>query len=201
VVDAILFSCSGHTATTSTLITMLQPTPRKFDRDARRKHTGPAHLVIGQSKIDSEGCHTTAPIKKGTFVVEYTGPRITIKEADALYDDHPRTYLFGLTDGKHVIDGEGVAAFINHSCDPNCEADEIKGRVWIIAIRDIAAGEELTYDYNLYDGDLDDPSPCSCGARNCRGSMYSEEELVRRAKALRRQSMKKKAGQPKKSRM
>jgi len=164
--------------------------PRKFDREARRKHTGPDHLVISQSKIDSEGCHTTAPIKKGTVVVEYTGPLITIKEADALYDDHPRTYLFGLTDGKHVIDGEGVAAFINHSCDPNCEADEIKGRVWIIAARDIQAGEELTYDYNLYDGDLDDPSPCSCGASNCRGSMYSEEELTKRARASRRRSQK-----------
>ena len=179
---------------------MPQVTPRKFDRDARRKHTGPEHLVIGQSKIDSDGCHTTAPIKKGTYVVEYTGPRITIKEADALYDDHPRTYLFGLTDGKYVIDGEGVAAFINHSCDPNCEADEIKGRVWIIAARDIAAGEELTYDYNLYDGDLDDLSPCSCGAHKCRGSMYSAEELVRRAKALRRRSMKKKTAQSKKPR-
>jgi uncharacterized protein len=178
---------------------MPQPTPRKFDRDARRKHTGPAHLVIGDSNIDSEGCHTTAPIKKGTVVVEYTGPRITIKEADALYDDHPRTYLFGLTDGKHVIDGEGVAAFINHSCDPNCEADEIKGRVWIIAARDIQAGEELTYDYNLYDGDLDDSSPCFCGARNCRGSMYSAEELAKRTKTLRRQSMRMKKGQVKKS--
>ena len=178
---------------------MPRPTPRKFDREARRKHTGPDHLVISRSKIDSEGCHTTAPITKGTVVVEYTGPRITIKEADALYDDHPRTYLFGLTDGKHVIDGEGVAAFINHSCDPNCEADEIKGRVWIIAARDIAAGEELTYDYNLYDGDLDDPSPCFCGATNCRGSMYSEEELARRAKLLRRRTMKKKKAAQKKS--
>jgi hypothetical protein len=108
--------------------------------------------------------------------------------------------LFGLTDGKHVIDGEGVAAFINHSCDPNCEADEIKGRVWIIASRDIQAGEELTYDYNLYDGDLDDPSPCFCGASNCRGSMYSEEELVRRAKLIRRRHVKKKKAAQTKSR-
>jgi len=116
-------------------------------------------------------------------VVEYTGPRLAIKEADALYEHFHRTYLFGLTDGKHVIDGEGVAAFINHSCDPNCEVDEINGRILITAIRDIEAGEEITYDYNLYDGDADDPSLCSCGARNCRGSMYSEEELARRAKA------------------
>jgi uncharacterized protein len=140
-------------------------------------------LVIRRSKIHSDGCYTTEPIKKKQLVVEYTGPRITIKEADAVYEKSPRTYLFGLTDGKHVIDGDGVAAFINHSCDPNCEADEVDGRVLITAIRDIRVGEELSYDYNLYDGDLDDESPCFCGAASCRGSMYSEKELMRRTKA------------------
>lgn len=152
-------------------------------RHTRKRSDGPAHLVIQRSKIDTEGCYTTSPIKKGEFVVEYTGPRLTIKQADALYEHSSRTYLFGLTDRKHVIDGEGVAAFINHSCDPNCEVAEVRGRILITAKRDIPAGEEITYDYNLYDGNPDDPSLCSCGAKNCRGSMYSKEELVRRAKA------------------
>lgn len=143
-------------------------------------------VVIRRSQIHANGCYTTAPIKKGTHVIEYTGPRITIKEADAMYDNSFKTYLFGLENGKHVIDGDGVAAFINHSCQPNCEPDEIKGRVWIIASRNIKAGEELTYDYNLYDGDIKDKSPCYCGSRKCRGSMYSEEELARRAKVLER---------------
>jgi len=169
--------------------------PQAKDRDARRRHSGPPHLAIRQSKIDSEGCYTSQSIKKGEFVVEYNGPRLTIKEADALYDNHPRTYLFGLSDGRHVIDGEGVAAFINHSCDPNCEVDEVDGHVLITAIRDIAAGEELSYDYNLYDGELDDPAPCSCGARNCRGSMYSKAELAKRAKALKQRNQKKKKPQ------
>jgi len=79
------------------------------------------------------------------------------------------------------VDGDSVAAFINHCCDPNCETDEFDEHIWIIALRDIAAGEELTYDYNLYDGDEDDPAVCQCGAKNCRGSMYGEEELERRA--------------------
>jgi uncharacterized protein len=112
--------------------------------------------------------------------VEYTGPRLTVHDADRLYENHPHTYLFGLSDGKHVINGNGVAAFINHSCEPNCEAREVNGRVVIISIRDIVAGEELTYDYNLYDGELDDPSPCSCGSNSCRGTMYSEEEIKKR---------------------
>jgi uncharacterized protein len=165
---------------------MTQSPSRPKERHSRKIHAGPTHLEIRRSRIDSEGCYTTVPVPKGAFVVEYTGPRLTIKEADLLYDKDPRTYLFGLTNGKHVIDGEGVAAFINHSCDPNCEVDEVRGRVLISAIRDIAAGEEITYDYNLYDGDLDDPALCSCGAANCRKSMYSEEELARRARAMRR---------------
>jgi uncharacterized protein len=139
-------------------------------------------LVIRNSKIHASGCYTTVLIKKRTLIVEYTGPRLTVHYADALYDNCRKTYLFGLDDGKHIIDGDGVAAFINHSCAPNCEPDEIKGRVWIIAQRNIKAGEELTYDYNLYDGDLDESAPCHCGAANCRGSMFSEEELARRAK-------------------
>jgi hypothetical protein len=163
--------------------------PQAQDREDRRKKIGPAHLEIRHSKIDSEGCYTTASIKKGDFVAEYTGPRLTIKQADALYEKHPRTYLFGLTDGKHVIDGEGVAAFINHSCDPNCEVDEIDRRVLITAIRDIEADEEITYDYSLYDGDLDDESPCFCKSTNCRGSMYSDAEIERRKKALRRRAL------------
>ena len=138
------------------------------------------HLVVRSSRIHSRGCYTNVPITQGTFIVEYTGEHITCDEANERYEDHPDTYLFGLDDGEHVIDGDGVAAFINHSCDPNCESDEIDGQVWIIAVRDIEAGEELTYDYCLYDGD--DESPCSCGADRCRGTLYSDEEMEKRAK-------------------
>jgi len=137
-------------------------------------------LIIRASRIHATGCYTTVRIKKGAHAVEYTGERLTVEKADELYDGCAETYLFGLSDGKLVIDGDGVAAFINHSCEPNCEVDEIDGRIWIIALRDIAAGEELTYDYNLYDGDDDDISPCTCGAETCRGSLFSPEELARR---------------------
>jgi len=142
-------------------------------------------LVIRRSKIHADGCYTTKPIRKKSRVAEYTGPRISIAEADALYEDSPRTYLFGLTNGTQVIDGDGVAAFINHSCHPNCEADEVDGRVVITSIINIAAGDEITYDYNLYDGDLEDLSPCYCGSKNCRGSMYSRKELAKRARLAR----------------
>lgn len=140
-------------------------------------------LVIRRSKIHGDGVYTTTHIRNRALVAEYTGPRLTSEAADAIYEHSPRTYLFGLIDGEHVIDGDGVAAFINHGCDPNCEADEVRGRVILRAIRPIAAGEELAYDYNLYDGELDDPAFCFCTAKHCRGSMYAPKELARRRRA------------------
>ena len=146
-------------------------------------------LVVRPSPIHSVGVYAATPIRKGSRLVEYTGPRITAEEADRLYDEAPRTYLYGLGDGKIVIDGEGLGAYLNHSCDPNCEIDEIKGRVWLFALRNIAAGEELVWDYNLYDDD--DPAPCHCGSPKCRGTMYSREWM---AKVRRREARKKKHG-------
>jgi len=94
--------------------------------------------------------------------------------------------LFGMEGGKTIIDGFGMAAFVNHSCDPNCESDQIDNRIWIIALRDIAAGEELTYDYNIYDADPGDLATCHCGSSNCRGTMLCDEEVERHKRVLRR---------------
>jgi SET domain-containing protein len=137
-------------------------------------------LILSFSNIHSVGCYTDMPIERGTYIIEYTGPRLTVEEADERYAEQEDTYLFGLSDSKHVIDGYGTAAFINHSCEPNCETvEDDEGRVWIFALRDIAAGEELSYDYELYDGAEDDPSPCVCGAKTCRGTLYAPEETER----------------------
>lgn len=144
-------------------------------------------LIIRSSAIHAAGCYTTQPVSKGTLIVEYTGPRIHKDEADLKYVDSPTTYLFGIGDGTVVIDGHGTAMFINHSCDPNCETEEIEDRVWVQAIRDIAAEEELTYDYNLYDGE-DDEAFCNCGARTCRKTMYSPEEIARRKRVRNKKS-------------
>ena len=142
----------------------------------------PHSLLIKKSGIHGSGCYLLAPVPEGAYVAEYTGTVLSKEAADDLYCERPDTYLFCLGEGEFVIDGDSVAAFVNHCCDPNCETDEIDGKVWVIALRDIRAGEELTYDYNLYDGD-DDEAPCHCGAKICRGTMYGEEEIERRAKA------------------
>jgi SET domain-containing protein len=150
-------------------------------------------LIVRSSKIHEAGCYTTAPIRKGKLVIEYTGPRISNREGERRYKHREHTFLFGMDDRKTLIDGYGMAAFINHSCDPNCETDQIKGKVWIIAARDIAAGEELAYDYNLYDGD--GPAPCYCGSANCRGTLYEEgrdpsgkKERKKRSKGKKKQT-------------
>ncbi len=148
-------------------------------------------LVVRPSPIHSVGVYTSARIRKGARVIEYVGPSLTPEEADRLYDGAPRTYLYGLEDGKTIIDGIGLGAYLNHSCDPNCEVDEIKGRVWILALRDIAPGEELLWDYNLYDDE--DPAPCHCGSPKCRGTMYSREWM---AKLRRREARRKKKLEP-----
>jgi hypothetical protein len=141
-------------------------------------------LIIRSSAIHAAGCYTTTPIKKGARVAQYTGHPMTKRQADKAYQDSLLTYLFGLGDGKIVIDGHSTAMFINHSCQANCETRELRGKVWIVAIREIAPGEEITYDYCLYDGG-DDEAYCNCGTPKCRGTMYSPQEVKSRKIAAR----------------
>jgi len=114
---------------------------------------------------------------------------MTKEVADERYTDRFVTYLFGYGDGEMVIDGFGTAMFINHSCDPNCETEDDNDHIYVVAIRDIAAGEELTYEYNLYDSE-DEEGDCHCGAPKCRGTMFSDLELARRAKLARKAAKK-----------
>jgi SET domain-containing protein len=142
-------------------------------------------LIIRSSSIHAAGCFTTRSFKKGTRVCEYEGPRFTKDVADDRYQDRFITYLFSCGNDGMVIDGFGTAMFINHSCDPNCETEDHDGRIYVIAIRDITAGEELTYEYNLYDSE-DAEGDCYCGAAKCRGTMFSDAEVKRRARVARK---------------
>jgi hypothetical protein len=91
------------------------------------------------------GLFAAQPIAKGACVIEYTGKLLTDEE----YEVSSSRYLFDVGGGK-VLDGSprsNRARYINHSCVPNCEPDLHKGRVYIFALRDIAPGEELAYNY------------------------------------------------------
>jgi uncharacterized protein len=139
-------------------------------------------VKVRRSKVHGRGVFAAQAIPKGTRIIEYTGERVSHKEADRRYDDKApddnHTFLF-IVDKHIVIDagvGGNAARFINHSCDPNCESVIEGKRVFIEALRRIAPGEELAYDYQIQrekddPPDVDQVFACRCGAKQCRGTM------------------------------
>jgi SET domain-containing protein len=141
-------------------------------------------IQVRRSGVHGRGVYALQPLAKGETVIEYVGEVITWKQALARHpsnpDDPNHTFFFHLDD-QHVIDagvGGNAARWINHACNPNCEADEVDGRVFIKALRHIKPGEELFYDYGLtiderYTPKLKREYACRCGAPKCRGTMLS----------------------------
>lgn len=154
---------------------------------SRKRPVEPQPFEIRVSAIQGRGAFATRPIRKGERIAEYLGERISWKEADRRYDDpameRHHTFLFSVT-SRTVIDGAvggSDARFINHSCDPNCEAVDDGGRIFIEALRGIAAGEELAYDYAYERDDTHTPEDealyaCHCGSPNCRGTILAPAE-------------------------
>jgi SET domain-containing protein len=144
-------------------------------------------IAVRRSTIHGRGVFALQRIPRGTRIIEYKGKLISDKEADRRYSrmhqHSPHTMLFSI-EGGLVIDATrhgNSARWINHSCAPNCEIEEEGHHVFIDARRDIEAGEELTYDYNLQIGERHTKKAkrehvCFCGARRCRGTMLGEEE-------------------------
>jgi len=140
-----------------------------------------------RSGVHGNGVFAVQNIPKGETLIEYKGEVISWKEALRRHPHDPaqpnHTFYFHVDDSR-VIDGgvQGNAArWINHSCDPNCEADEQDGRIFIKSLRDISAGEELNYDYGLiiderYTPKLKAEFPCWCGAESCRGTLLAPKD-------------------------
>jgi SET domain-containing protein len=133
---------------------------------------------IRESPIQGKGAFATEFIPAGTRLIEYAGERLTTAQTDARYPeegDRHHTFLFAIDDVVVIdaaVDGN-EARFINHSCDPNCDAVVDDMRIWIEAIRDIEPGEELAYDYAYELEERHTPAakkryPCFCGSPNCR---------------------------------
>jgi SET domain-containing protein len=142
---------------------------------------------VRASRLHGAGAFALQPIPAKTKIVEYVGERLNDRQVEERYGterlDNPHTFLFWVREDLYVdaAVGGNDARFINHSCDPNCEVEIEEDRIFIYAIRDIAPGEELTYDYSL---DVEEkPTPelcqvfaCRCGAASCRGTMLELEE-------------------------
>jgi len=162
-------------------------------------------ILVRDSPVHGRGVFATRRIEKGERIIEYLGDRVSHDEADRRYEskdeNDSHTFLF-IVDSKTVIDA-GVdgndARFFNHSCDPNCESVVEKRRVFIEAIRAIEAGEEMTYDYQIYkeEGDpdnIDEVFACRCGFANCRGTMlWPPEPKKKRKKAKKKAAPAKRA--------
>ena len=148
-------------------------------------------MELRRSPIHGLGAFARREIPKGTKIIEYVGEKISNAEADRRYDDETmanhHTFLF-ILNSKQCIDAafEGnESRFINHSCDPNCEAFIPRGRIWIESIKDIPKGAELAYDYAFEDDkkytreDYLDKYGCRCGSANCRGTIVETKKKLK----------------------
>ena len=159
---------------------------------AKAAAAGGRRIQVKRSGVHGKGVFAVQPIAAGETIIEYVGEVISWEEAQRRHPhdlcDPNHTFYFHI-DGDHVIDAlfEGNASkWINHACDPNCESDERGGRIFIQAVRDIAAGEELNYDYGLvlderYTPKLKAEYACHCGSPLCRGTMLAPKRGVKLA--------------------
>jgi uncharacterized protein len=144
-------------------------------------------IQVRRSGVHGKGVFALQDIAEGETLIEYVGEVISWEEAQDRHPHDPNdpnhTFYFHVNEDK-VIDalhGGNSSRWINHSCNPNCEADEENERIFIKALRNIKAGEELNYDYGLI---IDEPYtkkllaeyPCWCGAKNCRGTLLSPKD-------------------------
>ena len=156
------------------------------------------------SGVHGKGMFAVQDLAEGETLIEYIGEIISWKEALRRHPHDPtdpnHTFYFHV-DEKHVIDakhGGNSSRWINHSCTPNCEADEKKGRIFIKALQNIPAGNELFYDYGLiidapYTKKLKAEYPCWCGAPTCRGTLLApKDKKVKAEKKDKKESKEKK---------
>lgn len=162
------------------------------------------YFEIRESPIQGKGAFAIRRIPKDARILEYIGECIDEDEADIRYPDEDmdrhHTFLFAIDGGK-ILDGgpvEWPSKYINHSCDPNCEAiEEDDGRVYVHAKRTIQPGTELTYDYAYerteHTTEADEKMyVCLCGSKNCRGTILKDPP-ARKRRAATRQSRARKA--------
>jgi len=163
-------------------------------------------FVIRGSVIHGRGLYARKAIPKDTWIVEYVGKKVDKEESDRLANDlldkakedgSAKVYMFILND-EWDIDGNvswNPARLMNHSCDPNVEAQTWQEKeIWFVALRDIAKGEELTFNYG-FDLDCWQDHPCRCGSPKCVGYIAAEEYW----KSLKKKVAAKKAREEKKA--
>ncbi len=139
---------------------------------------------VKKSNIDKRGLYASKNIKTGEKIIEYIGRLISKKEAEtnSKFDNKKDIYLFNINE-KWDLDGDyrwNTARLINHSCNPNCEVEGKGLKLWIVAIKDIKKGEELSYDYGFsYSKEDLKNFVCRCGSKKCCGYIVRESSRWR----------------------
>jgi SET domain-containing protein len=132
-------------------------------------------IYFGDSAIHGRGGFARVAVPANTRVIQYVGRKIDKTEALRQCElENP--YIFFI-DEEYDLDGNvewNPARLLNHSCRPNSEAQSLDGEIWIVSLREIQAGEEITFNYN-YDLEAYREHPCLCGAPNCVGFIVAEE--------------------------
>ena len=108
----------------------------------------PKKFRVGRSNTGL-GLFATETIPKRTLIVEYTGRRIPTVKAQEIESRRANKYMFEI-DTRWTIDGSSrrnIARYANHACEPNAEADRVRGRMMYRALETIPAGDQITIDY------------------------------------------------------
>ena len=155
---------------------------------------------VKKSKIHGTGVFASQDIKKNTTIIEYIGEKVSRSEGNKRSEKRLKKYLNSVEKGsvyifevnsKYDIDGSPLynkARYINHSCDPNCEIDIKKGRIWISSIKDIKRGDELSYDYGFEFDEQDFMDhKCNCGSKKCIGFVISSDDWNKYKRYLKKQ--------------
>ena len=152
------------------------------------------NLSVRRSPIHGTGVFAARDLPAGKVLMKYQGRLMTHAQADRLYDgtlDTGHTFLFTLNE-RYILDGNvggNSSRFVNHSCEPNCQAvlvedpygDRKRDRIVIESLRAIAAGEELTYDYGItlevrHTARLKRIWACRCGKPSCTGTLLKPKK-------------------------
>ena len=166
-------------------------THEKKEHKIERKYT-----EVRESSVHHKGVFAAEDIPKGTIIMEYGGIIINKEEADMVMgisaernrqnpETHAGTYIFEL-DTDRFLDGDipdNDAKYANHSCEPNCDIEIGHSSVWLIALKDIKKGDEITFNYGFEIADYTEHDlkyhKCRCGSKKCVGYILSEDDWPR----------------------
>lgn len=138
--------------------------------------TAPGKIVVRESGIHGTGVYAEQAMAAGEFIIEYLGEKIPSEEGTRRSNASPQHHYIFMLDDQYDVDGNvagNASRYINHSCDANAEAEIDGDRIMIYARRDIAAGEEITFDYAF--PQEEELVACQCRASTCRGVINAIE--------------------------